>query len=363
MKLQYLRYAPEIEVVAPNEAALTSDILKEMAATSQRTFDLRRHAFRDAFAKSHGFLKGELSVPRDLPGHLRQGVFSRAATYQVVVRLSSGPGDVVSDTIPASRGMAIKLIGVDGVRLLPDHTGHNQDFVLINIPVFALGTLPLYKDGINTGNKIGGSPAFVQRAIAAVACGVEAAEEAVGVEPSAVVQQLARDNANLLGETYHSAAPIRFGVHMAKISAAPLSPNVKALTGKGIDDVGDSTMRDLVVEHFRHEGAEYQLRAQLCVDLDRMPIEDATVLWPEELSPHQPVATLRIPAQEAFSSARRVFGDDVLSFSPWNGIEEHRPLGAIMRVRRSVYEQSSRFRHDMNVQPRIEPAAIGDIPD
>jgi hypothetical protein len=235
--------------------------------------------------------------------------------------------------------------------------------VLVNIPMFAPGTLPLYKDLINLNKVIGGSPEFVQRAIAAVARGVEAAEEAIGVEPSALVLQLARDNANLLGETYHSMAAIRFGVHIAKISAAPLSANVRALTGKQIDDVGDSTMRDLVAEHFRREGAEYQLRAQLCVDLDRMPIEDATVLWPEELSPHQPIATLRIPAQEAFSPARRVFGDDVLSFNPWNGIEEHRPLGAIMRVRKLVYEQSSRFRHEMNVQPRIEPASISEIPD
>lgn len=363
MKLQYLRYAPEIEMMAPDEAALTSDILKEMAATSRQTFDLRRHAFRDAFAKSHGFLKGELSISGDLPEHLRQGVFARATTYQVVIRLSSISGDVVSDTIPEARGMAIKLIGVDGVRLLPDHAGRNQDFLLVNIPVFAPGTLPLYKKLINLNKTIAGSPELVQRGLAAAARGVEAVEEAVGIEPSALVQQVARDNANLLGETYHSMAAVRFGDYVAKISAAPLSANVKALTGRQVDDVGNSTMRDLVVEHFRREGAEYQLRAQLCVDLKRMPIEDASVLWPEEMSPHQAIATLRIPAQEAFSPARRVFGDDVLSFNPWNGVEDHRPLGAIMRVRKSVYEQSSRFRHEMNVQPRIEPAAISDIPD
>jgi hypothetical protein len=363
MTLHYLRYTPKIEVMAPDEAALTSDILKEMAVTSRQTFDLRRHAFRDAFAKSHGFLKGELSIPGDLPEHLRQGVFGHAATYQVVIRLSSLSGDVVSDEIPTARGVAIKLIGVDGVRLLPDDTGHNQDFLLVNIPVFAPGTLPLYKTAINLNRPVAGSPEIVQRALAAAARGVEAVEEAVGIQPSALVQQLARSNANLLGETYHSMAAIRFGDYVAKISAEPLSANVKALTGKQVGDVGNSTMRDLVVEHFRREGAEYQLRAQLCVDLARMPVEDATVLWPEDLSPHQAVATLRIPAQDAFSPARRVFGDDILSFNPWHGIEEHRPLGAIMRLRRSVYEQSSRFRHETNARPRIEPAAINDIPD
>ena len=59
---------------------------------------------RDAHAKSHGFLKGELVVP-ELPEHLRQGLFARPATYSMVIRLSSAPGDIHSDTIPAPRGM------------------------------------------------------------------------------------------------------------------------------------------------------------------------------------------------------------------------------------------------------------------
>ena len=174
---------------------------------------------------------------------------------------------------------------------------------------------------------------------------------------------LARDNDHLLGETYHSMAAIRFGDHIAKISAAPLSDNVRALTGKDVGTVEDSTMRDLVVEHFRDQGAEYQLRAQLCADLDKMPVEDAAVLWPEELSPHQPIATLRIPPQDAYSPARRVYGDDVLSFNPWHGIREHQPLGSIMRVRIAAYERSTRYRHEMNAQPRVEPTNIDAIPD
>jgi hypothetical protein len=363
MNSQYLRYAPDLEVITRDEAALSDDIRKEMAAGGQRTFDVRRHAFRGAFAKSNGFLKGELSIPSDLPEHLRQGVFAHAATYPVVIRLSSFSTDVISDTIPEVRGMAIKLFNVDGARLLPDDTVRNQDFLLANIPVFASGTLAQYKQTITANKMLAATPDFVQRGLAAAARGIAAAEQAVGAEPSAVVDNLARDNSNPLGETYHSMAALRFGDYVAKISVAPLSANVKALTGQKAAKVGDTTMRDFIVDHFRREGAEYQLRTQLCVDLKRMPIEDVSVLWPEELSQYQPIATLRIPPQEAFSPARHVFGEDVLSFTPWNGVEAHRPLGAIMRVRKSVYEQSSRFRHEMNVQPRIEPAAIGDIPD
>jgi hypothetical protein len=64
-----------------------------------------------------------------------------------------------------------------------------------------------------------------------------------------------------------------------------------------------------------------------------MPVEDASVLWDENESPHQVIGTLHFPRQNTFSPARRVYSDDVLSFSPWHGVKEHQPLGSIMRVR------------------------------
>jgi hypothetical protein len=94
-----------------------------------------------------------------------------------------------------------------------------------------------------------------------------------------------------------------------------------------------------------------------------MPVEDASVLWPETASPHQPVARIVIPPQEAYSPARRVFADDVLSFNPWQGVAAHRPLGSIMRSRRNAYEASTARRHALNVQPRIEPKTISELPD
>src|SRR5699024_12325958 len=102
-------------------------------------------------------------------------------------------------------------------------------------------------------------------------------------------------------------------------------------------------------------GAEYELRAQLCTDVDAMPVEDAAVRWDETASPYQPVATLRIERQEAYSPARRVYGDDVLTFNPWNGVSDHQPLGAIMRVRTRAYESSTDYQHEYNTKQLIEP--------
>jgi hypothetical protein len=53
-----------------------------------------------------------------------------------------------------------------------------------------------------------------------------------------------------------------------------------------------------VVDFFRKNAAEYELRAQLLTDLQQMPVEDASVLWPENLSPHQPIGKLTFAAQD-----------------------------------------------------------------
>lgn len=359
----YLRYSEDVEQLQENEAALIDEVVSAMAKSNQRVFDKHRHATRDAHAKSHGFLKGELRVHKNLPRHLSQGMFAGGKTYKVVVRLSSAPGDIHSDHVPAPRGMAIKVLGVEGERLLADDSSQNQDFLLVNIPVLTFGTVKAYVEYQKLLERNAHSPEFIQRAFAGTARGISRMLDTVGAQPSALVRGLAVANTHILGETFHSMAALRYGDYLAKVSMAPKSAAVKALSGKMVEHVDDSTMRDLVVEHFRTQGAEYEMRAQLCTDLSRMPVEDASVLWSEDQSPQQPVATLIIPQQDAYSPARRVYGDDVLAFNPWRGIQAHRPLGSIMRVRIKAYETSSTFRHKMNAQPHIEPETVEQIPD
>lgn len=134
-----IRYAPDIETIAEDEEKLTVEIVEQMAAGNRCAFEHHRHAIRDAHAKSHAILKGELTVHDNLPPELRQGIFARAATHSIVARISSSPGDIHSDAIPAPRGFAIKVIGVEGERLLPGLGGANQDFLMVNCPILAFG--------------------------------------------------------------------------------------------------------------------------------------------------------------------------------------------------------------------------------
>ena len=356
-------YTPDIEVAAEDELALTEQIVEQMAASSRCAFERHRHAIRDAHAKSNGLLKGELIIHPDLPEELRQGVFAQPRTYQVVARLSSAPSDIHSDEIPAARGFALKIIGVDGERLAPEIGGHNQDFLMVNFPALAFGTIAKYKRMLTLLEANSHAPDTFQRLVAGTAHGAKQVLESLGGTPGATLDGLARDNHHPLGETYHTQAALRFGAYIAKLSLQPSSDSVRRLTGQPVDNVQYASMRDVIHSHFAAQGAEYTLCAQLCTDLEQMPVEDAAIAWPEQLSPQRPLATLRFAPQSTAHPERQVYGDDVLSFNPWNGIAAHQPLGGIMRIRRAAYERSTAFRHAMNARPRIEPTQASDIPD
>lgn len=334
-----------------------------MADSNRRVFDKHRHGMRDAHAKSHGILKGELTVYDDLPEILKQGIFKNAGTYPLMMRLSSAPGDIKNDRVPTPFGMAVKIIGAQGKQVLPDRQDETtQDFLLVNMPFIAFGDVQAYWKIEQLLEKRADDPDIVKQITASLAHGANKVLGLIGHQ-SPTLYGLSPQQNHILGETFYSMAAIRYGDYFGKICAAPLSENVRQLTGKPFDaSENPSLVRDLVTDFFTREGAEYELRVQLCTDLEKMPVEDASVEWDEKLSPYQPIGKITLPAQNTYSPQRRVFADDYLSFNPWHCIEEHRPLGSIMRARIKAYETSSKFRHEMNVVPRNEVKQIEEMP-
>ena len=359
---RYLAFSEAVESRQPDEEELGRKIVESMARVSRQVYERHQHALRDAHAKSHGLLKGTLEVYGNLLRPLAQGLFRVPQRYDVLVRLSTAPGDIHSDSVPAPRGFAIKVIGVEGRKILAEmEDALTQDFLLVNQPVIPFGHVAAYWETQQILERTFGTPDAVLRTAALLARGADKVLDAVGIE-SPLVEPLGMPNHHLLGETFYSMAALRYGDYVAKICVAPYSASVRKLTGQPIN--GDySVLRTMVSDFFNRDGAEYELKAQLCTDLQNMPVEDASVKWPEEISPYQPIARLTFPPQRSDSPARLVFADEVLSFNPWHSLPEHRPLGSIMRVRIKAYEASTAFRHTMNDRPRIEPRTIAEIPD
>jgi hypothetical protein len=359
----YVEYSDDVEQRLPDEDELIDKIVEALKRNNEQTSAKYKHGLRDAHAKSHGVLRGELTVYPDLDSPLRHGLFAMPATYPVIARISSGFGEIRSDQIHFVRGMAIKVLGVQGPKV-PGYDGQAQDFLLVNNPTIAFGDVRAYHDTLRFSALQAKAPDVTLKAtgtLARIAAGIL---KTVGVAPPIPIEMFGGPNNHILGETFHSMAALRYGDYIAKLRLAPLSKSVCALAGRPVaSTLGDDALRRLVVDFFARNSAEYELRAQLCTDLKTMPVEDASVLWPDTVSSPQPIAKITFPAQDAYSTARQAYADDVLSFNPWHALADHRPLGSIMRIRIKAYEASTAFRHTMNNAPRVEPHDIAELPD
>ena len=369
-KPTYVPYAANLESPAPEEQQQIDKITAALRKNNELQLKKNHgHAIRDAHAKSHGILRGELTVHPDLPDHLRQGMFAEPGkTYPVIARLSTTAGAIRSDQVRGVRGLAIKVLGVLGPRVLPDDEAKTQDFVFVNHKVFPTGDAKEYLTmGVPLAWVLARTPDRGMLVVNAVLRGAKRLLKRFGAELPDSIGLFAGENTYTLGETFYSAAPIRFGNYVAKISIAPSSGSVTALTGKTVSaDAGPDAHTKAVVDFFRNNSAEYVVSAQLLTDAGTMKIrdaiEDAKLEWSEDDSPYQPVATITYPVQDSFSDERRSFGDDVLEFNSWRAIEDHRPLGSINRLKKEVYLASSEFRHEKNGKARREPQTIDELP-
>lgn len=110
----------------------------------------------------------------------------------------------------------------------------------------------------------------------------------------------------------------------------------------------ENGFRRAATEYFRGHEAVFELKVQLWANAETQPIEDASVEWPSQDSQYRTVATIRIPAQDAYSPARVRYFDEVMTFRPAHSLAADRPLGSIMRARLQVYRALSALRHREN---------------
>jgi hypothetical protein len=362
---KFLRYSDDVERPRPDEDELIKKIADSLHGNNEWAFKKYRHGIRDAHAKSHGILRGELTVYPDLPSHLAQGLFATPATYPVVARLSSTSGALRTDATRGVRGLGIKVLGVQGPRALADDDASTQDFILVTHREFPFADARAYLTrGMPLAWLLARTPDPAMLVVGRTLGAVQTVLKRVKSSLPTALELFSEPNTHLLGLTFYSSSPLRYGDYVAKIQYVPLSESVKALVHEPVpEDAGHDAFRDLVIEFFADNTAEYELQVQLCTDPVTMPIEDATVPWPEEDSPHVGVAKITFGPQNPDTPERRRFGDDVLSYNSWRGLAAHRPLGSINRLKKLVYEASSDFRHRVNNVARMEPASVADLPD
>jgi hypothetical protein len=324
----------------PGEKACIQAIIATMSAYMRAQYRPGGYE-RAGNTKTHAVVRGRFIVEPNLSAAFRHGVFAKPAEFPAWVRFA-GPGPAsppdIDDVGVLSFG--IKLMGVPGPKLMEDER-FTQDFTGISTPTF---TTPNVIENAKLQRWIGrGLPLFYF------------------LDPrdphllDGIMQGLwARTHTSPLEAEYWSCVPYLLGEGQAmRYSLHPLGhgrSRVPNLPGRP----SDNYLREAMAATLRHGDAVFKFHIQLQTDPARMPIEDASIRWPERLSPPVHAATLVLPQQVFDSPAQLAFAGQ-LSYNPWHAVPEHRPLGNQNRARRAIYLELSRLRQEMNGTPHVEP--------
>jgi hypothetical protein len=357
-----VRYQPSMETIGEHEAKTIQGMIETMDRIQTIVAQDMSHAKRGVHAKAHGLLIGEFEVLPDLPLVLAQGLFATSQTYPAVLRLSTIPGDVLHDAVSVPRGAALKIVGVNGPRVPGSEQDVTQDFLFVNGKVFGAATPDAFLRTLKLLSVTTDRAPGLKKVLSSVVRRLEKIVEDVGGQSPALLTLGGYPQINILGDEFYSQGPILYGDYIAKLALKPFSDNLRTLTGQPLNlSSHPDGIRQAVVEFFQSNSAVWDIQVQLCTNLETMPIEDASVTWPETESPYLSVARLHMPSQDAWRADRIELVDERMSFSAWHALAEHRPLGGIMRVRQAVYAAAARFRIDYNHQMPAEPRSAADL--
>jgi hypothetical protein len=296
--------------------------------------------------KAHGCVKATFEVLADIPDRYKVGLFAKPGTYTAYIRYSNGKE--VDDTKGDVHGMAVKLTGVPGQKVLEaEASATTHDFIMADKPVFFIRDLDEYvrfiEDFARTDPE--GKQPLSFMAWLALHHPLDAL----------ILLKLKTHQDSPLAARYWSQVPYAFGTGTGTIcrySAVPDAGNmIDAIPSADRDS---EYLRRAMVDHLTkaRRSAKFTFTVQLRTDATAEVIETPTVAWD---TPEQAVAVITIPPQK-FDSPEQMNFCENLSYTPWHALPEHRPVGQINEIRKAVYQASSTLRHDTNQAPRSEPS-------
>jgi hypothetical protein len=353
---------------------------------------------RGVHPKSHGCVRADFKVDEDLDPGYRVGLFATPGrTFEAWIRYSNAAvlrEDDLKAADPAkpderkngSRGMALKVLDVEGEMLSEDEGRANQDFLMINTPEFAFADVREYVrlnrvlDLSEKGDMV--DPFFLPLKLAGLlpldpkdGCkkphkDLEAADRQIMARFDDIFEDFddidlantcrtlevitheieTRTVRDPLEVQYFGAAPFAFGPERAmKFSAAPCEEREQAPFENAVaGDPSPDYLREALTETIKGEDDvcfDFMILVRSADELKEDPglehhVENATTTWPDEESSYEHVARITIPAPQDPQAADVVAQCEALAFTPWHSLAAHRPLGGINRLRQQVYIES-----------------------
>jgi hypothetical protein len=334
----------------PRIARRVSEVIRSGQERTARSSKDRPR--RGAHTKGHGLIRGTLRVEPDIPPHLAKGLFAAAGeTFDVVARSSNGAPRRDCDRKRDERGLAISVVlplhGEGGFApeqfLFPpeQQSRGRQDFVLNSDPEFFAANL---REALTIFSILSTTaPAELAARTGAFVIGNAAYRQSWlllrGVFARAVRHPLL--------PALHSATPYVLGEdHVVKYSAELDNPeDLSRYKVKWAYSYLRRALRDSLEQRPIEMGLYVHAVSRSEWPLEKMvnAVEDATTDFSTLDACKVRVATIRFERQDP-GTPERMREAERWSFSPWNALKMHRPIGSINRGRLLIYHNSAHLR-------------------
>lgn len=303
--------------------AASKDWAETIGPDEEKRFARQAEAIREAHRRTNAkqgkgrFLhrkpllgaSARFEVLPDLPPEARFGAFAETGEKPALVRLSNGSFDIQANTVPDIHGFAIRILGLDGEGALGGRADH-QDFLLINHDRFNAIDSDAFVEfaTLAAGGQLGALwTLFRRHGFAGLTSRLSDLQQTMGKRFSGYA-----------AETFNTVVPHAVGPYAAKVLLVPETPVPMSGRDPGSD----------VAERLAAGPIVFRLQLQFFTDALATPIEDHRHVW--QSTPID-VARLTLLAPTDV---------EALAFDPWGGLAAHRPLGEIMRSRKSAYRVS-----------------------
>ncbi len=287
--------------------------------------------------KTIACLSGQFTVANNLPEALQHGLFESPATYPVTARFANA--SQWDDSEKDIRGMSIRISEVPGTTIwgIPN----TQDFLLNSYPALFVAN-PEEFLGFMRARQAGDRKSLAKfflspfdphlKSLWTVFKARDKHDSPLDIRYWSTVPSALDGRLTPGGSVTESTQAVKY-------SLTPCSTYVTEST----IEPGENQLRSALMAHLNQAPACFEFGVQLQTDPDTMPLEDASVIWDEDDSPFQTVATLHFENQPA---------DDVASleqcektqFNPWQSLAAHTPLGRMNAVRKQIYAHGAYHR-------------------
>ncbi|MBV7531068.1 hypothetical protein [Chitinophaga sp. sic0106] len=289
---------------------------------------------RPVFSKQHGMVKATFVVNKALPPAKRIGVF-QYDQLDAWVRFSSDTKSGLGDG-KTTIGVGIKLFGVAGEKLLESEAyALTADFILQNHDVFFVNTAKDMCEFTYAGVVLRDYDSYLKD----------------HPETAAILDEMQKLEPSVATAVYGSCLPYAFGDNdYVKYKLVPMD----VPPGPPVPDNNPGYLRDELKQRLTKGEVRFGFYLQFRTDDATMPLDEAMVRWPEEVSAPELFATLILHQQDIDTPGQVAYGEN-LSYNPWHTLAEHTPIGSISDVRKIVYEEGAKLRRDRNGIPLTEP--------